>query len=88
MRGTKVKPLNGGDRSNGQERVRPSVFQGDGLEAFIEMYGTGDETTSPEVTLPPTPMERYEHWKEEVPWRLRGTMNGDVVKEVEVGREG
>lgn len=88
MRGTKVRPLNGGDGNNSRESVRPSVFQGDGLEVFIEMYGTGDETRSTEATLSPSPMERYESCNEDIPWRLRGTMNGDVSKEDQVEIEG
>lgn len=84
MHGTKVRPLDGSDRSSRREKMRPSVFQGDGLDAFIEMYGNGNSagsTGTSEALFPPSPMERYEHWEEDVPWQLSGTMDGDVAGE-------
>lgn len=91
MRGTKVRPLNGNNGVSRREGVRPSVFQGDGLEAFIDMYVGGDgarSTEIPNALFPPSPMERYEHWDDDVAWRLSGNMNGDVAGEAREDREG
>lgn len=83
MRGTKVRPLNGNTHSNSRERSRPSAFQGDGFEAFVEMYGGGDRARSPgtpDPQFPPSPMERYQYWKGEDPWQPE-TMGSQVEGE-------
>lgn len=84
MHGTKVRSLSGDKHRSSRERSRPSVFQGDGLEAFVEMYGSGDSdstrsTHTPDPLLPPSPMERYEHWNEEEPWQPSETMDGHAA---------
>ncbi|KFY89520.1 hypothetical protein V498_06424 [Pseudogymnoascus sp. VKM F-4517 (FW-2822)] len=83
MRGTKVRPLNDNAHSNRRERSRPSVFQGDGLEAFVEMYGGGDRARSPDTPdpqSPQSPMKRYQQSKGDDPWQPE-TMGGQVVCE-------
>lgn len=83
MRGTKVRPLNDNTHSNSRERSRPSVFQGDGLEAFVEMYGGGDRARSPDTPdpqSPQSPMKRYQQSKGDDPWQPE-TMGGHVVCE-------
>ncbi|KFY36080.1 hypothetical protein V494_05342 [Pseudogymnoascus sp. VKM F-4513 (FW-928)] len=81
MYGTDVRPLHGNNRRRSRERMRPSVFQGDGLEAFIEIYGTGEKNPSkeiPKASFFPSPIERYKHWNDEVPWRPSENMHSDV----------
>lgn len=80
-------PFKGNNYSSSRERKRPSVFQGDGLDAFIENYCSGDGSRNRETldTLsPPSPIERYKQ-DEEVPWQMSG--DGDVARESRRERE-
>ncbi|OBT87422.1 hypothetical protein VE02_04686 [Pseudogymnoascus sp. 03VT05] len=89
MPGMKMRPFDGNNYNSSRERKRPSVFQGDGLDAFIDIYCSRDGSRSsgtPECLLPPSPMERY-YRDEEVPWQLSGTMDGTVAKEPREERE-
>ncbi|OBT72138.1 hypothetical protein VF21_08777 [Pseudogymnoascus sp. 05NY08] len=84
-----MRPFDGNNYNSSRERKRPSVFQGDGLDAFIDIYCSRDGSRSsgtPECLLPPSPMERY-YRDEEVPWELGGTMDGTVAKDPREERE-
>jgi hypothetical protein len=84
LHGMKVSPLdsdNHGRGSYGEER-RVSSFFGDGLNAFLAIYGNGDgprRAEASEVQFPPGPMDRYEYWDEDVPGQPSGHMGADVV---------
>ncbi|KFY72135.1 hypothetical protein V499_07706 [Pseudogymnoascus sp. VKM F-103] len=89
MSGTKVRLFDGNNYNSSRERKRPSVFQGDGLAAFIDIYCSPDASRSPgtpEYLAPQSPMERY-YQEEEVPWQLSGTMDGTVAGEPREERE-
>jgi hypothetical protein len=87
MHGTKMRPFKEKNYSSSRERKRPSVFQGDGLDAFIENYCSGDGSWNRETldTLPPpSPIERYEQDKE-VSWQMSG--DDDVARDSKEERE-
>lgn len=82
-----MRPFKEKNYSSSRERKRPSVFQGDGLDAFIENYCSGDGSWNRETldTLPPpSPIERYEQDKE-VSWQMSG--DDDVARDSKEERE-
>jgi hypothetical protein len=66
------------------ERRRISIFQGDGLDAFLMDYGDGEgiwKKQETEVLFPPGPMDRFEVWEEnkDVPWQPSGPLGDNTV---------